>query len=132
MHGVVGLRSMLLNLWSSLLLLHMQGKVRNIALFNVTKMQQGQTTEVFRRYPLPEFDQLSFSLIYKEKNGKTRSLDVICRNMMEFEFWYWGLQLVITEVQNLSTPTLPSIPEPQMTSPTKRVSVAIPSLLCIC
>lgn len=67
----------------------LQGKVRSIPLVSVVKVQQGQTTEVFLRDPLPEYEALSFSVIYTEGKGdrKLRSLDVICKNMPEFETW---------------------------------------------
>eukprot|EP00879_Flechtneria_rotunda_P024147 GHRR01025593.1.p1 GENE.GHRR01025593.1~~GHRR01025593.1.p1 ORF type:complete len:281 (+),score=105.10 GHRR01025593.1:273-1115(+) len=79
------------------------GKVRSISLVSVVKVQQGQTTEVFKRDPLPEYETLSFSLVYGEgKPSKKRTLDVICRNMSEFETWYWGIQLVVAWAQNIA------------------------------
>jgi hypothetical protein len=54
----------------------------------VIQVLPGQTTEVFKRDPLPEHESISFSLIYNEgKAGKRRSLDVICRSSAEFETW---------------------------------------------
>jgi hypothetical protein len=75
-----------------LLLLHLstpQGKVRSISLLSVSKIVQGQTTPVFRREPLPDYEAVSFSLLYMEGRGggKERSLDLVCRNMQEFETW---------------------------------------------
>jgi hypothetical protein len=76
-----------------------QGKVRSIPLLCVLKVVQGQTTPVFRRDPLPEYEGLSFSLLYAEGGGgsgsgglllsspKARSLDVVCRSQAEFETW---------------------------------------------
>lgn len=39
--------------------------MRFIPLRAVTRVQRGQGTAVFRRYPLPEWDHLSFSLLYR-------------------------------------------------------------------
>jgi hypothetical protein len=66
-----------------------QGKVRSISLLSVFKIIQGQTTTVFRREPLPDYEAVSFSLLYSEGKGsaKERSLDLVCRNMAEFETW---------------------------------------------
>jgi hypothetical protein len=78
-----------------------QGKVRSIALVSVVKVQQGQTTEVFSRDPLPEYEALSFSLIYTEgRAGKRRSLDVICRNMAEFETWCAQCGFLVQQYQH--------------------------------
>eukprot|EP00878_Enallax_costatus_P013317 GHUV01013923.1.p1 GENE.GHUV01013923.1~~GHUV01013923.1.p1 ORF type:complete len:399 (+),score=132.40 GHUV01013923.1:152-1348(+) len=79
------------------------GKARSIPLGSVIKVQQGQTTEVFLRDPLPEYEALSFSLVYTEgkSDKKLRSLDVICKSMPEFETWFWGIQLVIAWAQQL-------------------------------
>lgn len=94
-----------------------QAKLRSIRLTDVVRVQQGQATPVFRRYPLPEFDSLSLSVIYCEgcgglnsnqggggggislnplslkDGGKERSLDLICRSQADFDVWFWGLRL---------------------------------------
>ena len=44
--------------------LPMQGKIRSVPLMNVGRVIQGQVTSVFRRDPMPEYEALSFSLIY--------------------------------------------------------------------
>lgn len=71
-----------------------QGKVRSISLLSVSKIVQGQTTPVFRREPLPDYEAVSFSLLYIEGrgSGKERSLDLVCRNMQEFETWWVDMQ----------------------------------------
>lgn len=77
-----------------LLLSNRQGKVRSISLLSVSKIVQGQTTPVFRREPLPDYEAVSFSLLYIEGRGggKERSLDLVCRNMQEFETWWVDMQ----------------------------------------
>lgn len=67
----------------------LQGKIRSIALLSVSRIVQGQTTPVFRREPLPDYEAVSFSLVYSEGKGsaKERSLDLVCRNSQEFETW---------------------------------------------
>lgn len=71
-----------------------QGKVRSISLLSVCKIVQGQTTPVFRREPLPDYEAVSFSLLYFEGrgSGKERSLDLVCRNIQEFETWWVDMQ----------------------------------------
>ncbi|KAK1322667.1 Ultraviolet-B receptor UVR8 [Acorus calamus] len=51
---------------------------------------------VFQRYLRPEKEHLSFSIIYD--NGK-RSLDLICKDRVEAEVWFAGLNALITSVQ---------------------------------
>jgi hypothetical protein len=72
------------------LLCLLQGKIRSVPLLSVHKIIQGQTTAVFRRDPLPEFEAVSFSLLYSEGKGSTkeRSLDLVCRTTQEFETWW--------------------------------------------
>lgn len=67
----------------------LQGKIRSIPLLSVSRIVQGQTTPVFRRDPLPDYEAVSFSLLYSEGKGsaKERSLDLVCRNPQEFETW---------------------------------------------
>jgi hypothetical protein len=61
-----------------------------VPLLSVHQIIQGQTTAVFRRDPLPEFESVSFSLLYSEGKGsaKERSLDLVCRTTQEFETWW--------------------------------------------
>jgi hypothetical protein len=70
----------------------LQGKIRSIPLLSVSRIVQGQTTPVFKRDRLPEYEAVSFSLLYSEggrgsSGGKERSLDVVCRTTQEFETW---------------------------------------------
>ena len=54
----------------------------------------GQTTEIFKRYPMPQCAQWSFSLIYKEeKDIEPRTLDLTCQSEQEFLLWFWGIQV---------------------------------------
>lgn len=54
----------------------------------------GQTTENFRRYPNPSFRQLSFSLLYTDKDdGAPRTLDLTAHDSQTFELWVHGLQV---------------------------------------
>jgi hypothetical protein len=66
-----------------------------VRLADVVRVQQGQRTPVFQRYPMPEYDALSLSVIYREgRGGRERSLDLVCRSPGDFDVWFWGLRLV--------------------------------------
>ena len=53
----------------------------------------GQSTENFRRHPLPNLARASFSLLYTDTDQSVRTLDLTCRSQQEFELWYWGLNV---------------------------------------
>ncbi|KAL8238579.1 hypothetical protein R6Q59_015146 [Mikania micrantha] len=55
------------------------------------------STPVFKRNRQPEKEYLSFSLIYK--NGE-RSLDLICKDIVEVEIWLAGLRHLVSLTQN--------------------------------
>ncbi|XP_059280097.1 PH, RCC1 and FYVE domains-containing protein 1-like [Lycium ferocissimum] len=67
-----------------------------LKLASVSRIIPGQRTAVFRRYLRPEKDYLSFSLIY---NYGKRSLDLICKDKVEAEFWITGLKSLISSGQ---------------------------------
>ncbi|KAK9072183.1 hypothetical protein SSX86_008615 [Deinandra increscens subsp. villosa] len=77
---------------SSLIWISSKGE-RRLKLALVSRIIPGQRTAVFRRYPHPEKDYLSFSLIYN--NGK-RSLDLICKDKVEAEVWIAGLKALVS------------------------------------
>ena len=54
----------------------------------------GQATEIFKRHIMPQFERLSFSLVYTEdKDNESRTLDLTCKNEQEFMLWFWGIQV---------------------------------------
>ena len=53
----------------------------------------GQTSETFRRHPLPHAARASFSLVYCDAEGAARTLDLTARSEADFELWLWGLQV---------------------------------------
>ncbi|XP_058769865.1 PH, RCC1 and FYVE domains-containing protein 1-like [Vicia villosa] len=69
---------------------------RSLKLSSVSKIIPGQRTAVFQRFPRPDKDYLSFSLIYN--HGK-RSLDLICKDKVEAEVWIAGLGALISSGQ---------------------------------
>lgn len=69
---------------------------KSLKLASVSRIIPGQRTAVFRRYLRPEKDYLSFSLIY---NYGKRSLDLICKDKVEAEFWITGLKALISSGQ---------------------------------
>ncbi|KAL6844313.1 hypothetical protein ACP4OV_025986 [Aristida adscensionis] len=76
-------------------------KEKSLKLASVSRILSGQRTLVFQRFLLPEKDHLSFSLIYND--GK-RSLDLICKDKVEAEAWFTGLNALISPGQHGSQP----------------------------
>ncbi|KAJ3681532.1 hypothetical protein LUZ60_016021 [Juncus effusus] len=71
-------------------------KEKGLKLASVSRIVSGQRTAVFQRFPLPEKDHLSFSLIYN--NGR-RSLDLICKDKVEVQAWFTGLNALVSSPQ---------------------------------
>lgn len=63
---------------------------KQLELCHVSKIIPGQRTAIFQRYPRPEKEYQSFSLIYND-----RSLDLICKDKDEAEVWFVGLKALI-------------------------------------
>ncbi|KAL3845972.1 hypothetical protein ACJIZ3_003375 [Penstemon smallii] len=68
---------------------------KQLRLSQVSRIIPGQRTATFQRYPQPEKEYQSFSLIY----GK-RSLDVICKDKSEAEIWFLALRALISPFNN--------------------------------
>ncbi|KAL8142343.1 hypothetical protein V2J09_015375 [Rumex salicifolius] len=66
---------------------------RQIKLSQVLRIIPGQRTATFQRYPRPEKEYQSFSLICND-----RSLDLICKDKEEAEVWFIGLKALISNV----------------------------------
>ncbi|XP_050232382.1 PH, RCC1 and FYVE domains-containing protein 1-like [Mercurialis annua] len=62
-----------------------------LKLSHVSRIISGQRTPIFQRYPRPEKEYQSFSLIYSD-----RSLDLICKDKDEAEVWITGLKALIS------------------------------------
>ncbi|XP_015578623.1 PH, RCC1 and FYVE domains-containing protein 1 isoform X1 [Ricinus communis] len=65
---------------------------KQLKLSHVSKIMPGQHTAIFQRYPQPEKEYQSFSLIYSN-----RSLDVICKDKVEAEVWIVALRALISQ-----------------------------------
>ncbi|CAI9785230.1 unnamed protein product [Fraxinus pennsylvanica] len=63
---------------------------KQLELRHVSRIIPGQRTAIFQRYPRPEKEYQSFSLIYSD-----RSLDLICKDKDEAEVWFVGLKALI-------------------------------------
>ncbi|KAK8627772.1 hypothetical protein V6N13_135374 [Hibiscus sabdariffa] len=66
-------------------------KEKHIKLSEVRRIIPGQRTAIFQRYPRPEKEYQSFSLICND-----RSLDLICKDTDEAEVWFSGLKALIS------------------------------------
>ncbi|XP_004291740.1 PREDICTED: uncharacterized protein LOC101306203 [Fragaria vesca subsp. vesca] len=64
---------------------------KRLKLSHVSRIISGQRTPIFQRYPRPEKEYQSFSLIYND-----RSLDLICKDKDEAEVWFSGLKALIS------------------------------------
>ncbi|KAL6527833.1 hypothetical protein OROMI_029644 [Orobanche minor] len=64
---------------------------KHLKLCHVSRIISGQRTPIFQRYPRPEKEYQSFSLIYND-----RSLDLICKDKEEAEVWFSGLKALIS------------------------------------
>ncbi|XP_022873045.1 PH, RCC1 and FYVE domains-containing protein 1-like [Olea europaea var. sylvestris] len=64
---------------------------KHLKLIHVSRIISGQRTPIFQRYPRPEKEYQSFSLIYND-----RSLDLICKDKEETEVWFSGLKALIS------------------------------------
>ncbi|XP_020575495.1 uncharacterized protein LOC110021367 isoform X2 [Phalaenopsis equestris] len=74
------------------MLIWFAGKQQKTLLLSiVSKIVPGQRTAIFQRYPQPDKEYQSFSLIYKD-----RSLDLICKDKDEAEVWFVGLKALIS------------------------------------
>ncbi|KAG6781646.1 hypothetical protein POTOM_014557 [Populus tomentosa] len=69
---------------------------KHLKLSHVSRIIPGQRTPIFQRYPRPEKEYQSFSLIYSD-----RSLDLICKDKEEAEVWFTGLKALISNRQIL-------------------------------
>ncbi|GMH01708.1 hypothetical protein Nepgr_003547 [Nepenthes gracilis] len=75
----------------SLLIWYSGKEEKHLKLNQVSKIIPGQRTAIFQRYPRPEKEYQSFSLIYTD-----RSLDLICKDKDEAEVWFVGLKSLIS------------------------------------
>ncbi|KAK8546963.1 hypothetical protein V6N13_099708 [Hibiscus sabdariffa] len=66
-------------------------KEKHLKLSQVYRIIPGQRTAVFQRYPQPEKEYQSFSLICHD-----RTLDLICKDKEEAEIWFIGLKALIS------------------------------------
>lgn len=64
---------------------------KHLKLSHISRIISGQRTPIFQRYPRPEKEYQSFSLIYND-----RSLDLICKDKDEAEVWFSGLKALIS------------------------------------
>ncbi|KAL5992127.1 hypothetical protein ACLOJK_013042 [Asimina triloba] len=76
----------------SLLIWYSGKHEKQLKLSAVTKIIPGQRTAIFQRYPRPEKEYQSFSLIYND-----RSLDLMCKDKDEAEVWFVALKALTSQ-----------------------------------
>ena len=67
----------------------------------IKEIRLGQKTAVFQKNPLPEYEPFSFSLIYDD-----RTLDIVCKDKLEFNIWVTGLRSLTVDQVELDTEKL--------------------------
>ncbi|KAK6920855.1 Regulator of chromosome condensation, RCC1, partial [Dillenia turbinata] len=77
-------------------------KEKHLKLSHVSRILPGQRTAIFHRYPRPEKEYQSFSLLYSK-----RSLDVICKDKEEAEIWLVALRALISGDSCFESESLP-------------------------
>nr|XP_043616330.1 PH, RCC1 and FYVE domains-containing protein 1-like [Erigeron canadensis] len=75
----------------TMLIWYVKRKEKQLRLSNVSRIMAGQRTASFQRYPRPDKEYQSFSLIYHN-----RSLDVICKDKDEADNWFAALRALIS------------------------------------
>jgi len=66
----------------------------SISIKQIQELVKGQKTKVFEGNPIPEYEAISFSLLYKQGN-LLRSLDIVCKDRTEYDFWTVGMEALI-------------------------------------
>lgn len=74
-----------------------------VKLRSVGEVAAGQATEVFRRHPLRE-PARSFSLLYTDEDGSSRTLDLTCADEQQYDLWYGGLAALVRYLRTLGAP----------------------------
>eukprot|EP01094_Clydonella_sp_ATCC50884_P028437 TRINITY_DN8529_c0_g1_i1.p1 TRINITY_DN8529_c0_g1~~TRINITY_DN8529_c0_g1_i1.p1 ORF type:complete len:632 (+),score=133.57 TRINITY_DN8529_c0_g1_i1:274-1896(+) len=69
-----------------------------VDLADVKEIRLGQKTQVFQRNKVPEYENVSFSLIYAD-----RSLDIVCKDKEEFDVWVTGLRTLAFEPETVES-----------------------------
>lgn len=62
-----------------------------VHLKDIKKILTGQKTQIFSRYRNPDVENVSFSLLYRD-----RSLDIVCKDNREFVVWVQGLSFLLS------------------------------------
>ncbi|KAG6651025.1 hypothetical protein CIPAW_06G083300 [Carya illinoinensis] len=75
----------------SILMWYSGKEEKQLKLSHVSRIIPGQRTAIFQRYPQPEKEYQSFSLICND-----RSLDLICKDKDEAEVWFIGFKALIS------------------------------------
>lgn len=85
---------------------HRLDTLLQVKLRSVSEVVAGQTTEVFRRYPVREAPGAtrSLSLHYKDEEGSSRTLDLTCADEQQFELWHTGLRVLAHRLRSMGTP----------------------------
>ncbi|CAI2365326.1 unnamed protein product [Moneuplotes crassus] len=71
-----------------------------IDLRKISNIQVGQKTKRFKKYPQPALEHLSFSIHYKINKKKEDSLDLTCKDELEFDLWVTGIRALSYHFKN--------------------------------
>mmetsp|Transcript_10425 Transcript_10425/g.15555 ORF Transcript_10425/g.15555 Transcript_10425/m.15555 type:complete len:448 (+) Transcript_10425:36-1379(+) len=108
-----------------------------ISFANIYQIRRGQNTTKFEKHKVPEFEKLSFSIMYNKGTGKTESLDLVARTPRIYKLWTAGLEELLNKseengVEHLSElqsmPTIMEFRPRPSTAPPPRPEGAPPPL----
>jgi alpha-tubulin suppressor-like RCC1 family protein len=73
-----------------------------VDLKHIKRILLGQKTAIFSRYPNPDIEEISFSILYEN-----RTLDIACKDKREYHTWVKGLEYLLSR-EPRSTPEFPT------------------------
>ncbi|KXJ19610.1 ultraviolet-B receptor UVR8 [Exaiptasia diaphana] len=74
-----------------------------VKISQMIELVKGQKTKVFENCQIPQYECLSFSLVYRISNGSSRTLDIVCKSTQEYQIWTTGLQALLTGFSDRKT-----------------------------
>jgi len=79
-----------------------------VNLKDIVKLIKGRQTDSFKKHKKEEeYENISFSVIYllnanslNKNKFETTSIDLTCKDLKEFEIWFYGLKACIFAIKN--------------------------------
>eukprot|EP01103_Thecamoeba_quadrilineata_P010272 TRINITY_DN2166_c0_g1_i2.p1 TRINITY_DN2166_c0_g1~~TRINITY_DN2166_c0_g1_i2.p1 ORF type:complete len:227 (-),score=40.30 TRINITY_DN2166_c0_g1_i2:146-826(-) len=77
----------------------------SVRIRDVTELRLGQKTSNFQKQCVPQYEHLSFSLIYGQ-----RTLDIVCKDKKEYETWTNALRCLLSTTSTTAPSNSPLTP----------------------